>query len=57
MSANRRRGPGGGLEEEGESIEVLEWPEEDVWAALDGGRIADAKSLVGLMWLRRRLFS
>ena len=57
VSAGRRRGPGGGLEEEGESIEVVEWPEEEVWAALDAGRIADAKTLVGLMWLRRRLFS
>ena len=57
VSAGQRRGPGGGLEEEGESIEVLEWPEEEVWAALDAGRIADAKTLVGLMWLRRRLFS
>ncbi len=51
------RGPGGGLEEEGESIEVLEWPEDEVWRAIDAGRIADAKTLVGLMWLRRRLFS
>ena len=57
VSAAHRRGPGGGLEEEGESIEILEWPEEQVWAALDAGRIADAKTLVGLMWLRRRLFS
>ena len=32
-------------------------PEEEVWRALDAGRIADAKTLVGLMWLRRRLFS
>lgn len=57
VGAGQRRGPGGGLQEEGESIEVLEWPEEEVWAALDAGRIADAKTLVGLMWLRRRLFS
>ena len=57
VGSGQRRGPGGGLEEEGESIEVLEWPEEEVWAALDAGRIADAKTLVGLMWLRRRLFS
>ena len=56
VSAGQRRSPGGGLEEEGESIEVLEWPEANVWAALDAGRIADAKTLVGLMWLRR-LFS
>ncbi len=57
VSRGQRRGPGGGLEEEGESIEVLEWPEDEVWRAIDAGRIADAKTLVGLMWLRRRLFS
>ena len=57
VSRGQRRGPGGGLEEEGESIEVLEWPEDEVWRSIDAGRIADAKTLVGLMWLRRRLFS
>ena len=46
---------GGGLDDEGEDIEVVVLPEEEVWRALDVGDIADAKTLVGLLQLRRRL--
>ena len=46
---------GGGLAEEGEDIEVVELTLEQVWQALDRGAIADAKTIVGLQWLRRRL--
>ena len=46
---------GGGLPEEGEDIEVLELPVEEVWSLLDAGEIVDAKTLIGLLWLRSRL--
>ena len=46
---------GGGLAHEGEDIEIVEMSESDVWLALDENRIIDAKTLVGLLWLRRRL--
>jgi len=46
---------GGGLEEEHEDIEVVELGVEEVWRALDRGKIGDAKTLVALMWLRRYL--
>ncbi|HJP31994.1 MAG: NUDIX hydrolase [Candidatus Latescibacteria bacterium] len=48
---------GGGLAHEGEDIEIIEMAEDDVWRALDDHRITDAKTLVGLMWLRLRRFS
>ena len=50
-----RRAAGGGREDEGEDIEVVEWPLEQAWQALESGELADAKTIIALMWLRRRL--
>ena len=50
-----RQQQGGGLEEEHEEIEVVEMSVERAWKELDAGEIADAKTLVALMWLRRRM--
>ena len=49
-----RRGEGGGLAEESEEIELVEMGLEEAWSLLDAGEIADAKTLVALMWLRLR---
>jgi len=43
---------GGGLEEEGENIEVLELPFEDALAMIDNGEIMDAKTIMLLQYLR-----
>ena len=43
---------GGGLEEEGEDIEVIEIPLEKAWDMLEAGRIVDAKTIIALQWLR-----
>jgi ADP-ribose pyrophosphatase len=48
---------GGGLAREGEDIEIVEMSEHDVWRALDDHDIIDAKTLVGLQWLRQRRLS
>lgn len=45
---------GGGLDAEGEDIEVVEMTEEEVWRAVDAGEIVDAKTLVGLLRYRQR---
>lgn len=45
---------GGGLAEESEDIEVMDVPLPDAFAMLDSGEIVDAKTLIGLMWLRAR---
>lgn len=45
---------GGGLAEENEDIDVLEVPFAEAFAMLDRGEIVDAKTLIGLMWLRAR---
>ncbi len=48
-----RVGEGGGLDAEGEDIEVVEMTEDEVWRALDAGEIVDAKTLVGLLRYRQ----
>jgi ADP-ribose pyrophosphatase len=55
VSEATRAGAGGGLESEGEDIELRVFSPQDAWRALDSGEIADAKTLIGLMWLRARL--
>ena len=42
---------GGGLEEEAENIEVLEWLFEDCLAMIDSGEIKDAKTIMLLQYL------
>lgn len=55
IDLQERQGAGGGLAEEGEEIETVELSFEDALALLDDGCITDAKTLIALMWLRRRL--
>jgi len=45
---------GGGVASEHEDIALVELPLDDVERAISDGRIVDAKTLVGLMWLLRR---
>ncbi|TCV96750.1 NUDIX domain-containing protein [Biostraticola tofi] len=45
-SDNNRRGVGGGLAEEGEDIEVLEWPFTKALHAVRTGEIMDAKTIM-----------
>jgi nudix-type nucleoside diphosphatase (YffH/AdpP family) len=47
-------GPGGGVEEEGEDIEVLELDFDDALDMIDDGRIADAKTVLLLQWAALR---
>jgi len=49
------RESGGGLEAEHEDIEVLEFAPEELFTKLEQGEIVDAKTIIGIMWLRRRL--
>lgn len=46
---------GGGLAEEHEDLDVLEMPYAEAFAMLDRGEIVDAKTLIGLMWLRSKM--
>ncbi|WP_072929658.1 NUDIX domain-containing protein [Nissabacter archeti] len=50
-TARHRRGEGGGVIEEGEDIEVLEWPFERALKAIDTGDIMDAKTIMLLHYL------
>jgi ADP-ribose pyrophosphatase len=49
-AAEGRLGP-----DEDETLELVRLPLRDALAATEDGRIADAKSLVGILWLARRL--
>jgi nudix-type nucleoside diphosphatase (YffH/AdpP family) len=49
-----RTGAGGGLEEEGEDIEVVELPFDEALTMIDDGRIADAKTIMLLQWAALR---
>jgi nudix-type nucleoside diphosphatase (YffH/AdpP family) len=51
----RRRGPGGGNPEEGEDIEVVEMDFDDALALVDSGGIEDAKTVLLLLHLERRV--
>jgi ADP-ribose pyrophosphatase len=51
VSDASRLGPGTGQIEEGESIVVVEAPLDDLMRDVAAGRVADAKTLVGLLWL------
>ncbi len=46
---------GGGLAHEHEDIQVLEVPLDKALGQIESGEIADAKSIIGLLWLQERL--
>jgi nudix-type nucleoside diphosphatase (YffH/AdpP family) len=46
---------GGGVETEGEDIALREYEPGALWAALDGGELVDAKTIIAATWLRARL--
>jgi len=50
-----RRGAGGGLAEEGEDIEVVEMDFDDALARVDSGEIMDAKTVLLLLYLERKV--
>ena len=55
IDLNHRERDGGGLEEEGEDIEIVELGFDEALALQEDGHVTDAKTLIALMWLRRRL--
>ncbi len=54
VSASQRVARGGGMKAEGEDIRVLEIPVDEVFRRLDAGKVFDAKTIIGLQWLRYR---
>ena len=53
--ADDRQGAGGGLQDEGEDIEVLEMPLQDALDAVELGRICDGKTIMLLQHVALRL--
>jgi len=54
---SHRQSAGGGLTEEGEDIEVLEWPLERAMSAIKTGEIMDGKTIMLLQHLALKLYS
>jgi ADP-ribose pyrophosphatase len=46
---------GGGVADENEDIDIVELPVHEAFHQVDNGEIADAKTIIALMWLRERL--
>ena len=46
---------GGGLPTENEDIQLVEFSLPELWQALNDGQIVDAKTLIGLLWLKHKL--
>jgi ADP-ribose pyrophosphatase len=55
ISLENDTGPGGGIPEEGEDIHRLTFKVGEALAKVDKGEIVDAKTIIGLQWLRRYL--
>ena len=51
VDASRREGRGGGVEGEGEDIEIVEMPIDEACALIATGGIVDAKTIMLLQWL------
>ena len=45
---------GGGLEAEGEDIKIVKFSLSELFNAMGSGRIADAKTIIAIMWLKDR---
>lgn len=54
---DNQQSSGGGLKEEGEDIEVLEWPLERAMTAIQSGEIMDGKTIMLLQHLALKLHS
>ena len=54
VGAADRVGDGGGLRSEGEAIEIVAVSIDDLLAMVADGTIADAKTIIGALWLERR---
>ncbi len=54
--AASKSGKGGGLENEGEDIEVLELPFDEAIAMMEDGRIRDAKTIILLQYAQLHIF-
>ena len=54
VSDRGKKGQGGGLLEETEDIQTVAYSAAELDAALKRGEFQDAKTLVGIFWLRSR---
>ena len=55
--SNRKAGDGGGIEDEGEDIEVLEMTIDEAIGAMESGEIQDGKTIMLLQYAVIHLFS
>jgi ADP-ribose pyrophosphatase len=46
---------GGGLASENEDIKIEEWSPSDLWDALENGVLNDAKTIIAVQWLQKKM--
>lgn len=46
---------GGGVAGEHEDIQIVEYPVDALWQALDNGAFSDAKTIIALMWFKQKM--
>lgn len=51
IDTTKREGRGGGVDGEGEDIEIVEMPIDEAYALIASGGIVDAKTIMMLQWL------
>jgi nudix-type nucleoside diphosphatase (YffH/AdpP family) len=54
IDITQKAGRGGGLEEEGEDIEILEIPLDEAYEMIGTGKISDGKTIMLLQWAKMR---
>ncbi len=55
VGESQRTSSGGGIEDEGEDIQIIEMPIEDAFAQMSGRKIVDAKTIIALQWLHNKI--
>jgi len=55
VTDDQKKSPGGGLQEEGEDILIVELPIREAIFLLNSGKIEDAKTIIALQWLKERI--
>ena len=54
IDITQKAGRGGGLEEEGEDIEILEMPLDEAYEMIGTGKISDGKTIMLLQWAKMK---
>ncbi len=55
VTSDDKKSQGGGVDDENEDIKEVHFSMEELWQYFKEGKLVDAKSIIGLMWLKDKL--